>query len=611
MLLDGDQTLEFDRSNLAAIKPNLTSGDVVSIFQISECMDWKNVRLVRADKDQIRYVRRTHEYLDPGRAPVTRSDAAGFLVREHSDGGNRSEKLARDERLLTLDLKDNPRDERSMFYLARTLKDMGRKDEAVKWFRKRIDTGGYFSEETWIAQLYLGRLYREINADEKIAKRELWKAFEARPWRREPLLNIATIAMNKLSHAEAVVIANMAMSIPYPKQDILFIERPLYDDWAFLRIVAICAYYTKDMAMGLKACERLRFSPGSPCKNESPSYTRWYVKPLDCEWHREIKTVLIENGFFPCNPSIIRRPRTMEVHQYFVCLRTVNYQINNDGSYRYSESNGKQMAETKNYLMEIDVGNEENRVTREVELKCPPSVNNSPIIGCEDVRLYWTDGSIVRGVGTRLDVNPKSKSPSPYHLGWDAKSGECVRQEEMSGTGLCEKNWMPIAMDDPYGTYCLELVYSHDPCVIKRFSVNNASLEYLEDDCNPNDRTIDLSGLRGSTCLIPWTHNGMDGHLGVVHENTHESGRKRHYYSRFVFYGHRRPFIISRPWILQHRGIEFVSGLAAFGHDKVLITYGIEDHSAHMSCVTNRAVSDLLCSDDAIKVGEALGSSAS
>lgn len=87
-----------------------------------------------------RYVGATHEALVV-EGPVTLLDGIRFL--DHADGANRPGKSERDIALLEAALADDPGDLRSLFYLAQSLRDAGRLDEAIDAYSRRAAAGGF------------------------------------------------------------------------------------------------------------------------------------------------------------------------------------------------------------------------------------------------------------------------------------------------------------------------------------------------------------------------------------------------------------------------------------------------------------------------------------
>lgn len=141
-------------------------------------------RLVKADRVWSYAGGPAHEYLV---APTDRPLDSWELLH-HGDS-----RPAEEKRLITLaelieQTAANPSDSRSQFYLANTLMELGRWDEAIEAYDRRLRMGGW-DEELFCAQLYKGRC--QIKASLWYEGRmTLLAAYLRRPQRAEPLMEI-------------------------------------------------------------------------------------------------------------------------------------------------------------------------------------------------------------------------------------------------------------------------------------------------------------------------------------------------------------------------------------------------------------------------------------
>jgi hypothetical protein len=92
-----------------------------------------------------------------------------------------------DLRVLTAEADAKPGDARVQFYLARTYMQLGEYERAIAAFQKRIDMGGWH-EEVFQSMLDQGRALVHLGRD---PTPRLRAAFEACPWRAEPLYELA------------------------------------------------------------------------------------------------------------------------------------------------------------------------------------------------------------------------------------------------------------------------------------------------------------------------------------------------------------------------------------------------------------------------------------
>jgi glycosyltransferase involved in cell wall biosynthesis len=147
------------------------------------------------------------------------------LYIDHNRHGPAREKGLCDLKLLEQGVKDEPNNARYHFYLANTLRDIGKYKEAIEIFNKRIEMKGW-DEEVFYSKYQLGLCY-ELLEDINNAKIEYLKAWEYRPSRAEPLWKLAAICRKKGEYQQAYLFANKGMEISYPT-DIIFVDRPTY-----------------------------------------------------------------------------------------------------------------------------------------------------------------------------------------------------------------------------------------------------------------------------------------------------------------------------------------------------------------------------------------------
>ena len=89
---------------------------------------------------------------------------------------------------------------------------------------------------------------------------EIIRAFEEcynyKPDRAEPLYQISRIYRGLGKNALAFMFAKTGLEIPYPQQDILFIQEEIYK-YALLDEIGATAFYAGKPHMGYAACKRL------------------------------------------------------------------------------------------------------------------------------------------------------------------------------------------------------------------------------------------------------------------------------------------------------------------------------------------------------------------
>ena len=323
LLVDADMEMVVEdpsfRDNLTApaYRLNQRGGNLI----------YRNTRLLRRDVPA-QYHGVTHEYLDvAGETPNL--DGAWFV--DHADGANRPGKFDRDARLLEKSLRTDPENGRSWYYLGQSKRDAGQFKEAVKAYGKRALMSGW-AEEGWSAKLEESRCQLRLGHDAEFIK-GAWAAFNMRPWRAEPLYDLARHYRERGMNEAAAVVAKHGMAIPRPVDDILFVED--YPYTAGLREeFSICANYCAGFKTeGALVCQGLTNDPDVPEQTRALAranlrfYTDRAPQIMPSFSARQVDFTP-PDGWKAMNPSVTRFGNQMMMVQ-----RTVNYVISEAGTY--------------------------------------------------------------------------------------------------------------------------------------------------------------------------------------------------------------------------------------------------------------------------------------
>ncbi|GHJ92685.1 glycosyl transferase [Streptomyces sp. NE5-10] len=252
LLLDADHVLRQDGP-----LPELTA-DAYMLRHEGE-VEYRIKRLVRAGLPW-RYEGVTHEYLTADREHEQRNLDA-LVVEDHADGGSRHDKFERDARLLGAELVRDPGNPRTVFYLAQTMRDMGRTGEAIGLYERRAAMGGW-GEEVYYALLQAGVLAAEAG-DWPAGQDALVRAWEARPERLEAVYELASRLRVVGRHHAAHALLTAVLDRPAPAEDLLFVQPWVYR-WGLLFEYSVTAYWVGDHAASLAACDRLLDLPDLP-----------------------------------------------------------------------------------------------------------------------------------------------------------------------------------------------------------------------------------------------------------------------------------------------------------------------------------------------------------
>ena len=281
--------------SLVVHDPNWKEMLVADSYLVAQRYDdglyYANVRLVNARLTggrSWRYWGSTHEYcgsvaMEHDREPAF-IDTIEFL--DHADGSSRPDKYARDRVLLERDLADLEQLEcvlayeperaeirsqvmelrhleaRNIFYLAQTYREVGRLDESLKMYERRVALGGWF-EEVWYSHYQIARVSEQLGLSEATVLERYLRAYEYRPQRAETLVNLARYYRVQERHALAHLFARRAVDIPRPTSDHLFIEGACYD-WLNRDEYAVSAFWVGEYHESARVCRELLDGPKLP-----------------------------------------------------------------------------------------------------------------------------------------------------------------------------------------------------------------------------------------------------------------------------------------------------------------------------------------------------------
>jgi tetratricopeptide (TPR) repeat protein len=298
------------------------------VEQYNKALSYWNIRLLSSKVEWV-CQGTTHEFWTEAQnqteymGEVRIAKIKTLVIDDREDGGCKGDKFERDERLLRNGLKDpetaNNLKTRYKFYLAQTLKDMGRHEESIEWYSKRVEDRGW-AEEVYYAKFQIGfnyeqlgwRLKHSITLMGKLEKNEEEKAFlikwnpnnldpaelmqkstkhftdaslnymaahSFRKTRSESLYYLTRMYRLLGMHDMAYKTAIIGSKIKYPEEDTLFIERSCYT-YLFDYEISIVSFYLPDKKdIGREAISKLMMRDDLPewIRNSVEANSRHYI----------------------------------------------------------------------------------------------------------------------------------------------------------------------------------------------------------------------------------------------------------------------------------------------------------------------------------------------
>ncbi|HWK53800.1 MAG TPA: glycosyltransferase [Hyphomicrobiales bacterium] len=249
LTLDADSELVYQPS--AAIKPQLaTRLDEYSLTLEHGSLEFRRMVIFKDDpRIDWQCVGAVHEYFTAGAHNATRGHVADIRIRTVGEaGGVRSGRFERDLALLRDEVAHNPQDTRAQFYLAQTLRDLGRPQESAVEYRKRATMGG------WHEEVYYSLFQAAVLDGDAY---DLLRAFAYRPGRADAAYACAKAFRDQQDHALALLVCERYQANRHlAADDVLFIARDP-KQWGMELEHALARYYTGDVAGFTQRSEQL------------------------------------------------------------------------------------------------------------------------------------------------------------------------------------------------------------------------------------------------------------------------------------------------------------------------------------------------------------------
>jgi len=428
LLLDADMNLEvkqtFQKNNLVENGYN--------IMQRTKSLEYYNTRFVKMSYPW-KCVGVTHEYWDGTKTEKLET----IYINDIGDGGCKTDKFDRDERLLKEGLEKDPENSRYMFYLAQTLKNQTKIDEAIEMYKRRIKAGGWY-EEVWYSMYQISCLYFEKN---NLIDMEYWglKAYEYNKNRSENIYYLCRCFRIKSQYFKAWHYLKLGKSIPKGKE-VLFIENAVYEHLFDYEKTLLNYYVQPDSNNNMFDI----ITYHNNISENTYSNLKFYVKPIK---NKNVRTLNFKNvdDFFPSSTSILKTNDT-----YLLNIRYVNYRIQSNGTYVMSK-NGKLNRDndviTRNFSMIVDKKFNPLSCMNEMIPNFLPT-KNSNIKGLEDIRLFQ-DGQQTKFIAASKEYSHDGKIRQIIGIYDYTRSviSDCI---SIKTSASCEKNWIPLPTSNTF-----------------------------------------------------------------------------------------------------------------------------------------------------------------
>lgn len=404
LLLDADMVLV----NNGFDKSQLVNKEVLILRQKNENIEWGNVRIIKRSIPAT-CVGVTHEYYDTKGAKC--EDFNSLYINDIGDGGCKHDKYERDIRLLTEGLKKEPNNNRYCFYLAQSYRDTNNIDRAIEFYKKHISLPGW-DEEIWYSYYMISGLYLRKNM---IKEAEEWamKGFSFRPIRAEAIYQLCKFFREKSQYRKAYAYYLLAKSLPFPKDDRLFVEYKVYNGELDFENAIINFYLPElDKKEGIKSCLAI-INQGIKDHREdlTSKNLNFYIQPLSK--NNSFRKLNFDKDHIIYNDIRYNfsSPSVYEDDKYDICnIRCVSYFLTNNPMIFHNDK--ENMIQTKNVCFNFK---DKSYTVMEEEIldNSKHEKVNGYIRGLEDIRLFKHEGKIkfigqsgdYRNIGSQIRFN--------------------------------------------------------------------------------------------------------------------------------------------------------------------------------------------------------------
>ena len=559
LLLDADMIIVDNGFN----KNELINKEVLMLKQKNNNIEWSNTRIIK-NTIEAKCIGVTHEHYDTKGAEQKQINT--LSIEDIGDGGCKQNKFERDIELLEQGIKDEPDNNRYHFYLAQSYRDVNNIDKSIELYKKHINMTGW-EEEIWYSYYMIGTLYLR-NSMEKEAEEWIMKGFIFRPKRAEGLYALCKYFREKGNHQKAYYYCSLAKSLPYPKDDSLFVEYKVYNYELDFENSIISFYIPHADKKEAISCA-LNFINKSLDDNKSSLTLKnisFYVKSLKesalFETKRLSKQQIDFNGikYFASSPSIFKNKDIK------ICnIRHVSYKLtNNPMVFQQDKEN---LIQTKNIL--FNFRDEKYSVMDEVILYPEKHEKiNGYIRGVEDVRIFEQNGKL-KFIGQSGDFkNKQTNIAFNMVLGtYDYKNNKLLIEQilESPYDVKVEKNWVHLA-DDLF-------IYKWFPLEIGSLENKNFNLKHKI------NTPAFFKNFKGSSCGVLYKNM----YWFLVHYTTDEfknEGLWRQYKHCIVILDEKyQPIAYSNPFTFENETTGYSLGMI-IENNKICFGYSLEEKDA-------------------------------
>ena len=574
LLLDADMVLQI--TNFAKIM--LHNADSFHILQGNDSFYYQNMRIVK-NNGLYSYSGVTHEFINtPSNSSVLSFDKKDLFILDLGDGGSKQNKFERDVALLLTGLKEEPDNDRYHFYLANSYHDSGHFNDAIEFYKKRIELGGW-QEEIWYSYYRIGLCYKNMGkmSDAICAWMEGYNYYSER---LEGLYEIIKHYRDISKHKLCVIFYNIAKEILNKKvkrDNYLFLHNDVYTYKLYYEYTIFSSY------LGVKnindeVIQVLNNSHDSTENNNLLQNMKFYKDILNKKSRINIDSVIqlnMNNENITFNSSSSCLIPNANNDGYKMNVRFVNYYINQEGGYLNCDNH----IITVNKYVEL---NKDFSIKTQELFKL--IFDNRRYMGVEDIRIFndvETNKLLFIGTGFHRSNNIGIVT-GEYDIDSFCLKGHEIIPDFSNST--CEKNW--VFVDYNNSTH---IIYNWHPLQICKIKNDTAVLSLIETRKMPNIFTR----IRGSTCGFKYSRAVDESEIWfVTHMVSYET--PRHYYHVIVVFDSNMNLLrYSAPFKFEGEPIEYCLSIVV-EDEQVIMNYSTWDRTTRIGVYDKKYIDSIV-----------------
>lgn len=591
ILLDADMILEVKEFNKEILNKaeKVDKVEGFTILQGNDSFYYQNLRIVK-NNGQFDYFGVTHEYLNvPPNTQIGSLNKDMLFINDVGDGGCKNDKSERDIRLLINGIKEEPENGRYYFYLANSYFDIGRYDEAITTYKKRIQIGGW-REEVWYSYYKMGICYARL--DKMAEAAWTWmEGYDYYPDRLEALYELMKYyrvdGKNKIAFM-IYTICKKHLESNINRDSFLFLHNDIYKSKIYYEYTIIAAYNDikniNNEVVTLMNCHN-----DDSEINNLLSNMKFYKDKLNAKnvitLDNSIVTELNKENM-TLNSSSSCLLKNSDNNGYKLNIRYVNYVINENGCYL----NCDKYIITVNRFIEL---NNELQPTNDTWFDV--DFDGRRYIGVEDIRIFYdTYKNKLIYIGTGFQQNNTIGIVSgDYDVNFKKLHVNELKQNFNNSD--CEKNWVFVDYKNEN-----HIIYDWYPLKICKLNTDN-TITVSETKEMPKI----FSKVRGSTCGFNYfkkIEENTNGNIKidiaeteiwfVSHIVSYEN--PRHYYHIIsVFDSNMNLLRYSAPFKFEGEPIEYCLSIVV-EDERVLINYSTWDRTTRIGVYDKKYIDSIV-----------------